>query len=59
MGVPSESEIVDAARAATDSFFLGEIKTKRSFRNDMELLRALIRDRDAALAKTERKQVKS
>jgi hypothetical protein len=50
----TEAEIIDAARAACDSYWLGEDRTKRSVRADMTTLRALIRDRDEALAKAER-----
>ena len=40
-------QIIEAARLATESYFLGENKTRRTIRNDMTYLRALVRDYDA------------
>jgi hypothetical protein len=48
---PTPDQIIDAARLATESYFAGENKAKRSPRNDMEQLRALVRDWDVAQAK--------
>lgn len=47
MPAPTESEIIDAARLACESYFSGEFATKRSIRMDHEALRALIRAWDA------------
>ncbi len=47
MKVPTTEEILEAARLATESFFVGEIKTKRSIRQDMTSLMAMLRDYDA------------
>lgn len=43
----TESGIIDSARQACESYFLGEFKSRRSIRMDMEELRALIREWDA------------
>jgi len=44
---PSVDEILEAARLAVDSYFTGEFKEKRSIRQDMTNLRAMLRDYDA------------
>lgn len=44
---PSVDEILEAARLAADSYFRGEFATKRSIRQDMTNLRAILRDWDA------------
>ena len=44
---PSVDEILECARLAVDSYFVGEFKTKRSIRQDMTNLRAILRDYDA------------
>lgn len=46
---PSVDEILECARLAVDSYFVGEFKVKRSIRQDMENLRAILRDYDAKL----------
>ena len=44
---PTPDEILEAARQAVEVYFLGEFKTKRSIRQDMTTLRAMLRDYDA------------
>ena len=44
---PSVDEILEAARLAVDSYFRGEFATKRSIRQDMTDLMAMLRDYDA------------
>ena len=46
---PTAEEILEAARLAVQSYFLGEFKTKRSIRQDMTDLRSLLNQYDAAL----------
>ncbi len=50
MGVskpPSVDEILESARLACESYFSGEFKSKRSIRQDLTNLRALLADYDA------------
>ena len=44
---PTPEQILDAARLAVDSYFRGEFATKRSIRQDMTNLMAMLRDYDA------------
>jgi len=44
---PTPEEILEAARLAVDSYFRGENATKRSIRQDLTNLRALLRDYDS------------
>ena len=37
-------QIIESAKLAIDTYFHGEMKTKRKFSKDMEGLRALLRD---------------
>lgn len=55
---PTDADVINAARAASDTYFLGEDRTRRSVRGDMTELRALLRDLDAAKAKAERDRVR-
>lgn len=41
------TQIIEAARQACETFFAGEMKTKRRLPQDMTDLRSLIRDYDA------------
>lgn len=47
MATPTPEEILEAARLAVDSFFRGEFSSKRSIRQDMSDLRALLREYDS------------
>lgn len=51
-------DLLTAAAQAVESFFAGEFKTKRSIRQDMEDLRAVVNQEKKRRAQDEKQRIK-